>query len=228
MKKQNVFLVAVLTLALVLTLVGSVGAAGEVGFYIDCAGAYGYGWVAAHTEHTWVVGYHNPGEAQPTYWEGTVYGGDFGAPFDVTILWPTAPVAGESYYWVWIDGTLVQEGHFECPPPPPPCGACTPGYWKNLRKHGDEWDLTPYSPGDDFDTTFSVDLFDPDITLDEAVHMGGGGIKKLARHGTAALLNAAHPGVDYPLTVDQVILAVQLGYGDALADWNEDLDCPLN
>lgn len=98
---------------------------------------------------------------------------------------------------------------------------CTPGYWKN---HVENW--VGYSPNDDFDTVFGVNYFSPDITLDDAVNLGGGGVKKLARHGTAALISAAHPAVNYPLTVDEVIAAVQAGDSDTLVFYNE-LGCPL-
>lgn len=119
--------------------------------------------------------------------------------------------------------TVWAEASATCEVPGEGGEGCTPGYFKN-PKHFDDW--IGYSPGDDFDTTFGVDLFDPDITLGEAVRLGGGGVKKLARHGTAALLSAAHSGVDYPLTVDQVINAVKAGDADTLADANE-LGCPL-
>lgn len=105
---------------------------------------------------------------------------------------------------------------------------CTPGFWKNVRKHGVYWVATGYSPGDDFDAAFGVDLNDPDITLLQALKAKGGGLGKLLRHGTAALLNASHPDVDYPLSAAEVIAAVQAGDADALADFNEDLDCPLS
>lgn len=95
---------------------------------------------------------------------------------------------------------------------------CTPGFWKN---HLDDWGPTGFDPNDDFDAVFGVDLFDPDITLDDAVNAKGGGVKKLARHGTAALLNAAHPAVDYPLSVAEVIAAVQAGDLGDIPDFNE-------
>jgi hypothetical protein len=101
---------------------------------------------------------------------------------------------------------------------------CTPGYWKN---HLADWPASGISPSDDFDSTFGVDLFDPDITLGEAVKLGGGGVKKLARHGTAALINAGHPDVGYPLSVAGVIAAVQAGNADALATFNE-LGCDID
>ncbi len=103
---------------------------------------------------------------------------------------------------------------------------CTPGYWQ-APEHQDEWALTGFDQSDDFDATFGVDLFDPNITLGVAITLNGGGVNKLARHGTAALLSAAHPGVDYPFTVAQVIALVQAGDADALAAANE-LGCPLN
>ena len=101
---------------------------------------------------------------------------------------------------------------------------CTPGYWRN---HLDSWPPTGLAPGDDFDTTFGVDFFNPDITLEQAVNLGGGGIKKVARHGTAALLNALHPDVNYPLTAAEVIALVQAGDVDTLVAFNELSDtCP--
>lgn len=100
---------------------------------------------------------------------------------------------------------------------------CTPGYWKN---HLEDWALTGYSPADDFDTTFGVGLFNPDITLGQAVRARGGGVNKLARHGTAALLSAAHPDVDYPYTVAEVIALVQSGDVDPLVFANE-LGCDV-
>lgn len=115
---------------------------------------------------------------------------------------------------------------FHITPPPPGNDGCTPGFWKN---HLDAWGPTGFSPSDDFDTVFfnEVGLFNPDITLDDAINARGGGVKKLARHGTAALLSAAHPDVDYPLDVAGVISAVRAGDADTLADFNE-LNCPLS
>ena len=91
-------------------------------------------------------------------------------------------------------------------PNEPPGGdeGCTPGYWKN---HLTRWE--GYAPGADFDATFGVDLFTPDRTLLQAVNLGGGGTRALARHGVAALLNAASASVDYAYTTAQVIDIVQ-------------------
>jgi hypothetical protein len=81
---------------------------------------------------------------------------------------------------------------------------CTPGYWKN---HTEDWLETEagdpsYAPTDLFGDVFGVDY---DVTLIDALQGGGGrGIegaqKVLARSATAALLNAAHEGIGYPLS----------------------------
>ena len=108
--------------------------------------------------------------------------------------------------------------------------ACTPGYWKNLRQHGDEWAAAGLDPwADFFDTTFGVAYFDPDITLNDAVRARGGGLGKVARFGTAALLSALHPDVDFALTGGQVIELVRAGDGDALGNlFPDDASCPVD
>ncbi len=115
-----------------------------------------------------------------------------------------------------LEGSGGIDDIWVCRTSEPPGEGCTPGYWKN---HLDDW--VGVDPGEDFDTVFGVDLFDPDITLGQAVKLGGGGVRKLARHGTAALINALHPDVSYPLTPAQVIAAVQAGDADTLAGFNE-------
>jgi len=102
---------------------------------------------------------------------------------------------------------------------------CSPGYWRN---HLERWPETPYAEGDDFDATFGVDLFDPDLTLGAAVALGGGDPNDLARHGTAALLSASHVGVNYPFTVDAVIALVQAGDPEGLLAASNSLGCPLD
>jgi hypothetical protein len=107
---------------------------------------------------------------------------------------------------------------------------CTPGYWRN---HADRW--RGADPGDDFDTTFGVDMFDPDITLGMAID-NPQTYGTDAFHAVAALLNAysAELGpdgygqyVDYPYTVAEVIAMVQAGEFDDLKTANE-LGCPLS
>ncbi len=82
----------------------------------------------------------------------------------------------------------------------------TPGFWKN---HVAEWANTAYSPSQTFNSVFGVG---PGITLLEAVGAKGGGEKALLRHAVAAILNASHPAIDYPLTTAQIIAAVQNAY----------------
>jgi hypothetical protein len=108
----------------------------------------------------------------------------------------------------------------------PTGSSCTPGYWK-VPVHRGDWFATGYLTSDDFDSVFGTDFFDPNRTLLQALWSGGGHLNRLGRHGTAALLNAAHPDLNYPLTVPEVIQAVQDQQTDLLEGYNEDLPCPL-
>jgi hypothetical protein len=133
----------------------------------------------------------------------------------------------------------------ECPPSrtttgdthdkPPDHGdgqGCTPGFWKN---HTSAWAATGYSPSADFDSTFGVNLFNPNITLLQAAGLGGGGVQAMARHAVAALLNAAHPNIDYPMSTSQVINVVKFAavtgkFEDAkdLFEQGNELGCPIS
>ncbi|MBI4304240.1 MAG: hypothetical protein HY665_07905 [Chloroflexi bacterium] len=102
------------------------------------------------------------------------------------------------------------------PPPPPPGEGFTPGYWKN---HLSDWPATGYATTNNFNAIFGVtNSVSSSLTLLQAINLGGGGERALIRHATAALLNAAHPSVDYPLTVAQLIALVQNAY--ATGDFN--------
>jgi hypothetical protein len=114
---------------------------------------------------------------------------------------------------------------------------CTPGYWKQ-KQHFGSWVPTGYAPDDLFSDVFGIfitikwsqrgrprDLYNP--TLLQALGANGGGINELARHGVAGLLSAAHPDVDYPYSVADVIAAVLAGDAATLVEANE-LGCPLN
>lgn len=99
---------------------------------------------------------------------------------------------------------------------------CTPGFWKN---HPDMWP-SPYRGDTRVSDAFGCAIGEFE-TLWDAISARGGGINKLARHGVAALLNAAHPYVDYPLSIDEVKYAVCTSMNaDFLAEYNE-LSCPL-
>lgn len=119
------------------------------------------------------------------------------------------------------------------PPPPPPTEAgegCTPGYWKQ-RHHFANWTL-PYTPGTKFKNVFANAFGNK--TLYQVLNARGGGLNALGRHTVAALLNAASSGVDYDLTVAQVIEQFNAAYAsgdyeaqkDVFADLNEQ-GCPL-
>ncbi len=147
---------------------------------------------------------------------------------------PVAFTNGGSLFLNAIHGFTLTFTNFEQPPPPPGNQGCTPGFWKQ-EHHLDSW--TTYVPGADFDATFGVNFFNPNITLLQAVGLGGGGVNALARHAVAALLNAASPDVDYTYTVAQVLDIVQ---GDGaftglsvearknLLEAANELGCPLS
>lgn len=111
---------------------------------------------------------------------------------------------------------------------------CTPGYWKQPQ-HMDSWLLcVDYEPGDDFAETFGVEAYTSlDVTLLEALKLGGGGEKALARHAVAALLNGC-VGLDFDSsdeTIEDVYDAFKEGYIEeqkTILDTKNNLGCPLN
>jgi hypothetical protein len=116
-------------------------------------------------------------------------------------------------------GKIPQISHYNiCYIKPLGGSGCTRGYWVN---HADRW--SGVAAGDDFDATFGVDAFNPNITLGQAIQLNGGGINQLAAQATAALLNSyggtvADPSqgtaVQYPLTTAEVIALVQGAIAD--------------
>jgi uncharacterized repeat protein (TIGR01451 family) len=121
---------------------------------------------------------------------------------------------------------------------------CTPGYWKN---HTGSWPPTGYATSQAVDTVFaSVNPNFPslgDATLLQALSFAGGpgtsgAAEILLRAGVAALLNAAHSGVSYPLTtadvISQVNTALASNNRDAMLvlaaqlDAYNNLGCPLH
>ena len=96
---------------------------------------------------------------------------------------------------------------------------CTPGFWKNNadKKGASQW-TDPYDPTDLVSSVFSA--APPAIgskTLLAGLQQGGGDLDALTRHAIAAVLSAAHPDVDYPLTVDEIVDMVNDAYS-GLAD----------
>jgi hypothetical protein len=130
-----------------------------------------------------------------------------------------------------LNGTLVIITNTEIVPPGGGQG-CTPGYWKQSH-HFDSWQ--GFAPTDKFETVFGRNAFPGDPTLVQIAANGGGGINALGRHTVAALLNAASSGVNYDLSVAQVIAAFQAAFdsGNLEAQKNifsgfNEQGCPLN
>jgi hypothetical protein len=126
---------------------------------------------------------------------------------------------------------------------PPEDAGCTPGYWKN---HTDSWAGTGYSPGQTTGSVFSGASAFPTLasqSLLQSLQGGGGpgtlgGASILLRAAVAALLNAAHSGVEYPRTTAEILADVNAALTSnsrstmlALAaelDSDNNLGCPLN
>jgi len=104
---------------------------------------------------------------------------------------------------------------------------CSQGYWKN---HPYSWG-PGYDTDDEYDEVFSVHYYK---TLLEALQSGGGGKNALGRQAVAALLNAAHPGIDYFYSEEEVINIVQDAYDTGDFERAKDLleehisPCPLD
>jgi len=138
---------------------------------------------------------------------------------------------GVQYNTVAITGPGgVTEFPVACVPPPRVTG-CTPGYWKQ-DQHFDSW--VGYAPGDSFEAVFGRNVPGTPSLLD-ALKLGGGGLKALMRHATAALLNASNPHVSSPYSAGDVIALFQKAFdsGDyeSTKDTFEGLNqtgCPLD
>lgn len=87
---------------------------------------------------------------------------------------------------------------------------CGLGFWKN---HLDAWEGTGYSPDQSVSSVFASAAAYPglaDVTLAQALRLKGGPTVEAAaglllKHAVAALLNAAHPDVNFALTEAEVI-----------------------
>ncbi len=105
----------------------------------------------------------------------------------------------------------------------------TPGYWKN---HLDDWVV--YEPADVIESVFDnvpADLQGTSL-LDALKWPGGDEVEDKAQlllhHAVAAVLNAAHPNIDYPWSVVQIVDAVNAalasGDPDVMLDLKDMLD----
>lgn len=139
------------------------------------------------------------------------------------------------------------------PPPSDPPGkeGCTPGYWKNRGNRINSWGATGYAQRDLVRSAFNTASFSSvgNKALLHALSFKGGSTmggaaEILLRAATAALLNAAHPKVDYPIATAAVIAdvnsALQKQGGETNSQWrnrmltlatqldsNNNLGCPL-
>ena len=97
--------------------------------------------------------------------------------------------------------TLCENPVIPEPDPTPGLDGCTPGFWTN---HPDGWPA-PYAPNTALNSVFTA--APPGVTLMRALEYGGSdATRKLLRHAVAALLNIAHPDVDwFPITVTEFV-----------------------
>lgn len=199
-----------------------------------------------------IFAWANPYSGAPNYRPAQTFSGVGGTlvipvdyPMDTT-TWPVyntttnerAISVAVSVHVTRPDGTVVKligkQWWIRCLPPPPPAEGCTPGYWRQDH-HFDSWVPTGYAPSDDFEVVFGVNASFNPHAMSDAVWLGGGGENALARHAVAALLNAAHPDVDYVYTVAEVIAMTQSAYSSGdfepikdLFDVANNAGCTLN
>ena len=161
---------------------------------------------------------------------GSYYDVSEDVPAGWTPLTPTShdfempPQSGASYSFTFVNQ--------------PPGQGCTPGFWRNIEAHADAWAGTGYDPDQSFNDVFLLTgtghEVPDDPTLMEALWARGAPLGKLLRHGTAALLNAAHPDIGYPYDEATIITLVHNAMvsgnyeplAENLKDANE-LFCPL-
>lgn len=152
------------------------------------------------------------GSSWDTYGDSVmVPAGDEWLCVQVESIVTTSDSGPEDYYGRGTSALLIAAGFVL----PVPCyEGLTPGFWKN---HPCCWTDTGYATDDDFNTLFGVSITingNSNPTLMQALNAKGGvnegkGVYgALARHAVAALLNAAHPEITYPMTEQEIIDAV--------------------
>jgi hypothetical protein len=154
---------------------------------------------------------------------------------DQNLTSPDHPSPGQTpaishYTFCYVEGTTTGGGD-----------GCTIGYWK--QNHADTWADAGYDPDDLVSSVFPAAITTANVKLIDALDLPGGpgaagGERILIKQAVAAVLNAAHPDVDYPLTVVQIVAAVNaaIASGDraqmiALATLLESLNslgCPID
>jgi hypothetical protein len=228
MKRRNGFLVAVLVLVASLTLALPVaGQTAEAGFDVDCDGASPFGWVPPGEIYDWSVRLWDPTYHTLYIWDGSIYGGADGAPFNFNPFYPypsnewpegieiTSGFDYDSSYFWWSVftpyGEIKGEGHFLCG------DGCTPGFWQGKNNGRTLWDEMPdgdFNPAggnpyyiDDLFNGFFTPVGSLDgLSMIDLVGTGGKQdvARKAARDLVAAYLNASHTGVDYPFSTTEL------------------------
>ena len=122
--------------------------------------------------------------------------------------------------------TVVFTNTFE---PPRGLEGCTPGYYKNLRKHEFAWDDAGYSPNALVSSVFASAGSAPytalgNATLHEGLSFQGGDTVEekaeiLLRAAIAAVLNASNPDVAYPFTAANIIATTNAALDSQDADF---------
>jgi len=124
----------------------------------------------------------------------------------VALLSAVVPVGEALWSKVLVIAGEVHTREFEPPPEDHEGEGCSPGFWKQSH-HFDDW------PGifstDDRVSDFLGPDAPSDLTMLEALEQGGGGMNALLRHAVAALLNSAHPDIDYAYDIDEIIALFQ-------------------
>ena len=141
------------------------------------------------------------------------------------LLSGTPTVTGNFTYTITVTDNSGNSGSSSCsvtvgeiPPPPPSGEGCTPGYWK-AKQHWDSWVPTGYSTNQRINTVFTVPatltLKGKNLgmyTLVQGLSFQGGSTTSgkaeiLLRAAIAALLNTAHPNLDYPEYTPATLIA---------------------
>jgi len=109
--------------------------------------------------------------------------------------------------------------------------SCIGLHWK---ENEEDWCETPFVPEDGvcgpestatlfleaflITDTFAFPGFDPDMTLNEALHVGGGTFNRMLSRGTAALLNASHSEIGFPYTPTEIRQVMQDAFAGLITD----------
>lgn len=108
------------------------------------------------------------------------------------------------------------------------CSGCTPGYWRQPH-HFDSWP-SPYTP--DMQILDAFGCGPANTTLLDGLTARGGGENAFMRQAVAALLNEAHPELNFGGGPGDITTSACNNWGqewwkDWIEYWNE-IGCPLN